>query len=49
VVGLPHDIDGEWPLAFVVLSREMHVTAEELIAYMNGNNGETKYLRRKYR
>ena len=49
VVGLPHDIDSEWPLAFVVLSREMHVTAEGLIAYMNGNNGETKYLRRKYR
>jgi acyl-coenzyme A synthetase/AMP-(fatty) acid ligase len=49
VVGLPHDIDGEWPLAFVVLSPETHVTAEELIAYMNGNNGETKYLRRNSR
>jgi acyl-coenzyme A synthetase/AMP-(fatty) acid ligase len=36
VVGLPPDIDSEWPLAFVVLSP---VTAEELIAYMNGNNG----------
>ena len=46
VVGLPPDIDSEWPLAFVVLSP---VTAEELIAYMNGNNGETKYLRRNSR
>jgi acyl-coenzyme A synthetase/AMP-(fatty) acid ligase len=37
VVGLPHEVDGEWPLAFVVLSPEGHaITADELIACMNG-------------
>ena len=36
VVGLPHDVDGERPLAFVVLSEDSKVTAEELIDYTNG-------------
>ncbi len=37
VVGLPHEVDGEWPLAFVVLSPEgPAITADELIACMNG-------------
>ncbi|XP_046656300.1 4-coumarate--CoA ligase 1-like [Daphnia pulicaria] len=45
VVGLPHDIDGEWPLAFVVLSPETHVTAEELIAYMNEKVMDEEKLR----
>ena len=37
VVGLPDEIDGEQPLAFVVLSPgENNVTAEELVAYTNG-------------
>ena len=36
VVGLPHDDDGERPLAFVVLSEDSKVTAEELIDYTNG-------------
>jgi acyl-coenzyme A synthetase/AMP-(fatty) acid ligase len=37
VVGLPHDIDGEHPLAFVVLRPEHQVKAEELIQFTNGN------------
>ncbi|EFX71605.1 hypothetical protein DAPPUDRAFT_59924, partial [Daphnia pulex] len=46
VVGLPHDIDGEWPLAFIVLSPEMqHVTTEELIAYMNEKVMDEEKLR----
>ena len=36
VVGLPQDDDGERPLAFVVLSEDSKVTAEELIDYTNG-------------
>jgi acyl-CoA synthetase (AMP-forming)/AMP-acid ligase II len=36
VVGLPHDQDGERPLAFVVLSDHSKVTAQELIDYTNG-------------
>ena len=36
VVGLPHDDDGERPLAFVVLSEDSKATAEELIDYTNG-------------
>jgi acyl-coenzyme A synthetase/AMP-(fatty) acid ligase len=37
VVGLPHDIDGEHPLAFVVLRPEHQVKEEELIQFTNGN------------
>jgi len=37
VVGLPHDIDGEHPLAFVVLRPEHQAKAEELIQFTNGN------------
>jgi acyl-coenzyme A synthetase/AMP-(fatty) acid ligase len=37
VVGLPHDVHGELPLAFVVLRSGVNVTAEELIQYTNGN------------
>ena len=36
VVGLPHDIDGELPLAFVVLRDEMTATAQELADYVKG-------------
>ena len=36
VVVLAHDIDGEWPLAFVVLTSGCTITAQELIAYTNG-------------
>lgn len=36
VVGSPHEEDGERPLAFVVLSEDSKVTAEELISYTNG-------------
>lgn len=36
VVGLPDDIDGERPLAFVVLSSDsQHVTADELIMHLH--------------
>lgn len=39
VVGLPDDVDGELPLAFVVLSSAgQKVTADELINYTNGTN-----------
>ncbi len=37
VVGLAHDVDGEHPLAFVVLAPGGNVTADELIAYTNGS------------
>ena len=38
VVGLPDEVDGERPLAFVVLSPDsQHVTADELITFTNGN------------
>ena len=37
VVGLPDEIDGERPLAFVVLRKGQTTTAEELIEYTNGN------------
>ena len=37
VVGLPHDVHGELPLAFVVLRPGVDVTAEQLIQYTNGN------------
>ena len=43
VVGLPHEVDGEWPLAFVVLRKGVTVTAEELIDHTNSNMG--KYIR----
>lgn len=36
VVGLPHDVDGELPLAFVVLRKNRCVPANELLAYANG-------------
>lgn len=37
VVGLSDDVDGERPLAFVVLQPEsQHVTADELITYTKG-------------
>jgi acyl-coenzyme A synthetase/AMP-(fatty) acid ligase len=37
VVGSPHEEDGERPLAFVVLSENTKVTAEELISFTNGS------------
>jgi acyl-coenzyme A synthetase/AMP-(fatty) acid ligase len=37
VVGSPHEEDGERPLAFVVLSEDSKVTAEELISFTNGS------------
>ena len=37
VVGLPDEVDGERPLAFVVLRKGQTATAEELISYTNGN------------
>lgn len=40
VVGLPHDIDGEHPLAYVVIKMDDQghplVTAKELIDFTNG-------------
>ena len=45
VVGLPHDVDGERPLAFVVLSPKCHATADELITYISGN--EIQYFLNK--
>jgi acyl-coenzyme A synthetase/AMP-(fatty) acid ligase len=36
VVGLPHDIDGELPCAFVVLKSGQLASAEELIQFTNG-------------
>ncbi len=49
VVGLPHEEDGERPLAFVVLSENSkEVTAEELISYTNGKFKAISW-RRKFR
>jgi len=36
VVGFPDDVDGELPLAFVVLKPGYDVTAEDMIAYIDG-------------
>ena len=38
VVGVAHDVDGELPLAFIVLKQGQTATAEELIAYINGTH-----------
>lgn len=35
-MGLPHDEDGERPLAFVVLSERKEVSTDELMVYVNG-------------
>ena len=37
VVGLPHDVHGELPFAFVVQRPGVDVTAEDIIQYTNGN------------
>lgn len=39
VIGLPDEVDGERPFAFVVLSPDgQHVTTGELIAFANGTS-----------
>ena len=38
VVGLPDDLWGELPMAFVVLRKGATATAQELIDFTNGNN-----------
>ena len=38
VVGLPDKVDGERPLAFVVLTPGKNVTVDELIAFTNGES-----------
>jgi len=35
VVGRPHDVDGEWPSAFVVLRKGHTATAEEVMDHTN--------------
>ena len=35
VVGLPDDVDGELPMAFVVVREGHSATADELIDYIN--------------
>ncbi|XP_059350203.1 uncharacterized protein LOC130686001 isoform X2 [Daphnia carinata] len=45
VVGLPHDEDGERPLAFVVLSAKKEVSADELMAYVNDKVMDEEKLR----
>ena len=40
VVGLPHEVDGERPMAFVVLSPDLHATVDELIAYTSGKRNK---------
>lgn len=37
VVGLPHDVDGERPLAFVVLKSGVNATEKELVSFVDGN------------
>ena len=36
VIGVPDDVDGELPMAFVVLRPNKPITAEELVNYING-------------
>lgn len=36
VVGLPDDVDGELPVAFVVLKPERSASAEEIIEFIAG-------------
>jgi acyl-CoA synthetase (AMP-forming)/AMP-acid ligase II len=36
VVGLPHEVDGELPLAFIVLKAGQTATAEEIIQFISG-------------
>ena len=36
VVGLPDDVDGELPMAFVVLKPGLSATAQDIIAFVNG-------------
>ena len=38
VVGLPDEMEGELPMAFIVLRKGKSASAEELIAYTNGIN-----------
>lgn len=38
VIGRPHEIDGEHPVACVVLKENEKATAEELIQFINGNS-----------
>ena len=35
VVGLPHEVDGELPLAFIVLKAGQTATAEEIIQFIS--------------
>ena len=37
VVGLPHEVDGELPLAFVVVKDGCSVSEEEIVQYIAGN------------
>ncbi|XP_045026150.1 4-coumarate--CoA ligase 3 isoform X2 [Daphnia magna] len=45
VVGLPHDEDGERPLAFVVLSERKEVSTDELMVYVNDKVMDEEKLR----
>jgi len=45
VVGLPNDVDGELPLAFVALKPGCDVTAEEIIAFIDGKVMDEEKLR----
>nr|CAH0109907.1 unnamed protein product [Daphnia galeata] len=45
VVGLPHEVDGERPMAFVVLSPDLHATVDELIAYTSEKVMDEEQLR----
>jgi len=44
VIGRPHDIDGEHPVACVVLKENATATAEELIQFTNGKTDESSVL-----
>ena len=39
-VWLPHEVDDERPMAFVVLSPDLHETADELIDYISGKRNK---------
>ena len=39
-VWLLHEVDDERPMAFVVLSPDLHETADELIAYIRGKQNK---------
>ena len=48
VVGLPHELDGDLPLAFVVLKSGQATTADEIIRHTNGTYASSLVITRRF-